>query len=1000
MQYHHKWLKYWKNSLADAQRLPANVEQANPLVIPFEGFLYLMAGIIPAPIVEPFFASEEQKMNKERGITKLSDRRWKSIDRLDIYIALFTLNPKPEYLQFAKGKKPIYPFCVPAVLSRDGKLEVHENFFPFVPREFLDPVTDGLHDFIFSSVDQIDKAAACRLAQFVDWQTYCEYVISVFFLITGMTLSSYQEEDFFIKTELTIVVQEEKGGSSAAIIALYEHLLNSPNIPPLLKCLISLDAPKLNLPMEVGRYLDFHTQHMGQMGSTFSLSISQRKSLYSFLDSPDNTVLAVNGPPGTGKTTLLQSVVANAVVRAAIEGKEAPIILACSANNQAVTNINESFSKTSSNLKALEGHWLPNFNGYATYLPASGKSEEELKSINYRKLDGGGTFEVLEKPKYLSEAKDYFLNKANLYLRKNYLSVDEATNGLQKQIKAIEKELEQGTRIWKQLIDKKVHLLQLLDKNNSEVFEEIDLDNALFWSNFKLHLEGIEQKIVYYFRTEPFLRKLFCLLRISSSIKERERSIRLFFIESLVNTQKVDFYSKGKLLAFLANAINGVNGLNKIFIQWQKWKNTNEIKTDPVDTEEAMWDIEYLKLQEADPKASYFYDEIDVKHRHKAFQLAVHYWEGRWLQAMQAHQNKEFRKSIQADQKTKWRIRAMLTPCFVSTFYMAPKYFAYSIKEGSNTDSVWQNAPLLNFVDLLIVDESGQVTPELGVAVFALAKKAMVVGDVKQIEPVWSIVPKIDHGNLNKTGILEIGDDDTLKTLNEKGFLASSGSIMKMAQNASRLIDPQNKMKERGMILTEHRRCNNEIIEYCNNLAYKGMLKPMKGKAKEGQPFPPMLLMHVEGNSSVVNKERTNIHEAQFIATWLAENKQKIESHYLSDIENLVGVITPFKAQKRLLIWQLKQVGFDVVRMKIGTVHALQGAEKEIVLFSTVYGDGDVSTMFFDKGNKPNILNVAVSRAKESFIVFGNERIFNEEAKTPSGLLRSYLQISSEECVL
>lgn len=101
-----------------------------------------------------------------------------------------------------------------------------------------------------------------------------------------------------------------------------------------------------------------------------------------------------------------------------------------------------------------------------------------------------------------------------------------------------------------------------------------------------------------------------------------------------------------------------------------------------------------------------------------------------------------------------------------------------------------------------------------------------------------------------------------------------------------------------------------------------------------------------------------------------------------------------------MLIWQLKQVGFDVVRMKIGTVHALQGAEKEIVLFSTVYGDGDVSTMFFDKGNKPNILNVAVSRAKESFIVFGNERIFNEEAKTPSGLLRSYLQISSEECVL
>jgi superfamily I DNA and/or RNA helicase len=43
--------------------------------------------------------------------------------------------------------------------------------------------------------------------------------------------------------------------------------------------------------------------------------------------------------------------------------------------------------------------------------------------------------------------------------------------------------------------------------------------------------------------------------------------------------------------------------------------------------------------------------------------------------------------------------------------------------------------------------------------------------------------------------------------------------------------------------------------------------------------------------------------------------------------------------------------------------------------------------------NKPNMLNVAVSRAKDSFIVFGNERIFNPKSNCPSGILARYLRL-------
>jgi hypothetical protein len=47
--------------------------------------------------------------------------------------------------------------------------------------------------------------------------------------------------------------------------------------------------------------------------------------------------------------------------------------------------------------------------------------------------------------------------------------------------------------------------------------------------------------------------------------------------------------------------------------------------------------------------------------------------------------------------------------------------------------------------------------------------------------------------------------------------------------------------------------------------------------------------------------------------------------------------------------------------------------------------------MFFDKDNKPNMLNITVLKAQDNFIVFADTKIFNKKAKTPSGILSNYL---------
>ena len=344
------------------------------------------------------------------------------------------------------------------------------------------------------------------------------------------------------------------------------------------------------------------------------------------------------------------------------------------------------------------------------------------------------------------------------------------------------------------------------------------------------------------------------------------------------------------------------------------------------------------------------------------FLLATHYWEGRWIMSMQqALKEGTLAKRGEKHVIAHWQRRAMLTPCLVSTFHMAPRFFSYSKHVGKNNQqaNLWDYPPLLEVADTLIVDEAGQVSPEVGAATFALAKRAIVVGDVHQIEPVWNVPGKVDEANLVRARLLSHEDDPYREHLHDQGFLGSSGSLMKLAQKSSGYQLPH--YHERGMLLTEHRRCYDEIIAYCNELVYHGLLQPLRGPSPS-RLFPPMGFVPVEGASQTYSRSRFNSTEAEAIAQWLVAHRSDIEAMYRQPLETLVGIITPFRAQKQSIERALRTAGIPASRMKIGTVHALQGAQRRIVLFSAVYDSSDLNqSYFFDKGN--NLLNVAISRA-------------------------------------
>lgn len=844
---------------------------------------------------------------------------------------------------------------------------------------------------------------------------------------------------------------------------------------PMLRYCASPEVPHPTLsPLDLGDARHRHLAHMdanetrtgGRKG--FSLEFSQRQAVQHLQLVPESGVLAVNGPPGTGKTSFLRSVIATLWVDAAVAGADCPIILATASTNKAVTNIIQSFSEIPG--PALEpdwaSRWLPGLPSYGWFHPAKTRGRDywerymALRS-NDRNSPLAGDGEALT---FFQEAhtgtdamKIRFLElharcvdlpqplsniQAAIADLRGRLSASVATmRGIQERISALIQTRLQHNDLWSREaqylqqqsgIREKFGELAKRERELSGRIDQVQQERALLLGSWQHYVEenraAERQKAAI-----SIVRQIEDLLR-EMEIATKAPSSRAGWLGLFLKRPTAEARQTEQRLADLRRRLREIGsmsvpnpsppadlaGIDQRLV-------TLQTQMADLQREKTRFADEYRRLREAlAPCAAFrrqlqaektdltgklaeagdlsaFFERLealddpdvaesvyadllclqeeilDRRFRFQHFHMAARYWEARWLETPLATAT----TSVEAEQ-AHLRHLAMLAPVIVATVHTLP--------------AIRGNGPYA-FADLLIFDEAGQTTPELGMAVFALARRAIVVGDIFQLEPIWSMAEADEKFLLDGLGIDESGGSPQGPGM-APAYSSCTGSVMRIAQAAS-YFGPADGTPQHpgGISLSAHYRCRETIIRYCKELIYGEELRPMRDDGSSLCPYPPMTWVAVEGSRAERQQSSwVNEAEVQEIVGWLADEKDRLLDQFQTgNLADIVAVIAPFRAQAeriRKRIAEHPNLGVKLAKdMIVNTVHALQGAEIPVVAFSVTQTDPP----FFANGGdpiKPNLLNVAISRAQEAFVLFAGPRVLEQPGprEEPLGLLVDYLR--------
>ncbi len=273
--------------------------------------------------------------------------------------------------------------------------------------------------------------------------------------------------------------------------------------------------------------------------------------------------------------------------------------------------------------------------------------------------------------------------------------------------------------------------------------------------------------------------------------------------------------------------------------------------------------------------------------------------------------------------------------------------------------------------DVAIIDEASQCDIASCFPILYRAKRAVIVGDDKQLPHLSFLETAKEQSFMSK---YEVADRYQL--------------MWRFRTNS--MFDIANYYSMKPVLLDEHFRSLPPIINFSNKEFYGNRIKVMKQDDSSGK-----VLEIVNVPDGKVDFDATrNLPEIEAVVKRVHEiiidNERENPDNPIT-----IGIISPFRAQVEQLKISIGKVISDYMMQKhkieIGTAHTFQGDERDIILISWAFANNSFpqSLTFLQK---PNLFNVAITRAKKQMINF----VSKDYTDLPDGLFRSYLSYIKE----
>jgi hypothetical protein len=280
----------------------------------------------------------------------------------------------------------------------------------------------------------------------------------------------------------------------------------------------------------------------------------------------------------------------------------------------------------------------------------------------------------------------------------------------------------------------------------------------------------------------------------------------------------------------------------------------------------------------------------------------------------------------------------------------------------------------LGSISKVVIDEAGQCHPAHAVSALMRAQSALVIGDVHQLSPV-----------------IELGADDDARLLRSCRLRTPAHRLLPYRVHADATTSCQSladrAVSSRGT-LKDHFRCQPEIIALSDRLCGYGLtVHTPRADRTRNAPYlkHPVSLVDLRG-------EQTRLAGSWCNELELNETLTLVESLLRGGVQlQEIAIITPYRGQLERLRRVLMQRRIPLEHspelaesgererqpsgLALGTVHRFQGGERSIVLFTSVVTHA--SSLPFLNG-RPNLLNVAISRAQHHFVCLGHAELLSQ----------------------